>query len=154
MAQPDAGPGALAARAAVLKATGRPLEALEANQAAVERFGTNGVCWHNLAATLGDLGRGVEAETAAREAIALGVQAPETRLVLARALQAQLRLGEAEAVFVEALAGRPDYEEAHRDLSQLVWMRTGDARTATARLEAALAARPRAPPELRAGLGA
>lgn len=145
MAQSDAGPGVLAARAAVLKAAGRPLEALEANQAAVERFASNGVCWHNLAATLGDLGRSVEAEAAARKAVALGVQAPETRLVLARALQAQLRLEEAEAAFIEALERRPDYEEAHRDLSQLVWMRTGDARAATARLEAALAARPQAP---------
>lgn len=137
--RPDAGPGALAARATVLKAAGKPLEALSVNEAAVARFTGNGVCWHNLASTLGDLGRAAEAEAAARRAISLGVKAPETRLVLARALQSQLRLEEAEAVFGEALAARPDYEEAHRDLAQLIWMRTGDARAATARLEWAIA---------------
>ncbi|HEY9234094.1 MULTISPECIES: putative 2OG-Fe(II) oxygenase [Phenylobacterium] len=144
MTQPDAGPGVFAARASVLKAAGRPMEALDLNQAAVRRFADNGVCWHNLASTLGDLGRAAEAETAARRAISLGVKAPETRLVLGRALQTQLRLEEAEAAFVEAVSDRPDYEEAHRDLAQLVWMRTGDARAATARLEAAIAAQPTA----------
>jgi tetratricopeptide (TPR) repeat protein len=145
VAQADAGPGALAARATVLKAAGRPLDALAVNQQAVARFSANGVCWHNLASTLGDLGRAAEAEAAARRAIALGVKAPETRLVLGRALQSQLRLEEAEAALVQAVSARPDYEEAHRDLAQLIWMRTGDARAATARLEAAVRAHPAHP---------
>lgn len=142
LVQPDAGPGALAARATVLKAAGRPLDALAANEQAVARFPQNGVCWHNLASTLGDLGRAKDGEAAARRAISLGVKAPETQLVLGRALQAQLRLEEAEAAFAAAVAARPDYEEAHRDLAQLIWMRTGDARQATARLESAVAAHP------------
>ncbi len=57
------------------------------------------VSWHNLAAAEGDLGRAAEAEAAARRAIALGIIAPETRLVLARALQSLRRLDEAESLF-------------------------------------------------------
>ncbi|MDO9433097.1 MAG: tetratricopeptide repeat protein, partial [Phenylobacterium sp.] len=54
---------------------------------------------------------------------ALGLTAPETRLVLARALQEQRRFDDAEQAFVSALDARPEYEEAHRELAQLVWMR-------------------------------
>jgi len=86
--------------------------------------------WHNLAAAEGDLGRAAEAETAARRAIALGIPAPETRLVLARALQDLNRLDEAERMFEEAIALRPNYAEAHRDLAQLRWMRSGSVEAA------------------------
>jgi len=97
------------------------------------------IAWHNLAAAEGDVGRPAEAETAARRAIALGLTAPETRLVLARALQSLRRLDEAERMFEEALARRPLYVEAHRDFAQLVWMRTGDRDRALSRIDAALA---------------
>jgi tetratricopeptide (TPR) repeat protein len=103
------------------------------------------VSWHNLAALEGDLGRVDESEAAARRAIALGITAPETRLVLARALQAQRRLDEAERMFEEALALRPVYVEAHRDLAQLVWMRTGEVALALRPLDAALRAAPHEP---------
>ena len=65
------------------------------------------VAWHNLAAAEGDLGHAAEAEAAARRALALGIAAPETRLVLARALLGQNRLDEAERAFEEAIALRP-----------------------------------------------
>src|SRR5258708_10441720 len=103
------------------------------------------VSWHNLAAVEGDLGRADASEAAARRAIALGITAPETRLVLARALQAQRRLDEAERMFGEALALRPVFVEAHRDLAQLVWMRTADATLALRQLDAAMRAAPREP---------
>lgn len=111
-------------------------------RAAVAANPNDRVAWHNLAAAAGDLGRAGEAEAAARAAIKLGIAAPETRLVLARALQALRRLDEAEAAFEEALRLRPAYAEAHRDLAQLVWMRTGDARLALSRIDAALATTP------------
>ncbi len=101
------------------------------------------VAWHNLASAEGDLGRAAEAEAAARRAIALGIPAAETRLVLARALQAQRRLDEAETRFDEAIALRPAYADAHRDLAQLVWMRTARADLALARIDRALRAAPR-----------
>ena len=101
------------------------------------------IAWHNVAAADGDLGHAAEAEAAARRAIALGIPAPETRLVLARALQAQRRLDEAERAFDEAISLRPAYADAHRDLAQLVWMRTADAGLALQRLDRALRAAPR-----------
>jgi uncharacterized protein (TIGR02466 family) len=104
---------------------------------------TDRVAWHNLAAAEGDLGRVAEAETAARRAIALGISAPETHLVLARALQGQRRLDEAERAFDQAIALRPAYFDAHRDLAQLVWMRTGRADEALERVERALRQAPR-----------
>lgn len=104
---------------------------------------TDRISWHNLAAAEGDLGRVAEGEAAARRAIALGIAAPETRLVLARALQGLRRLDEAEAAFEEAIALRPAYVEAHRDLAQLAWMRTGDAHAALLRLDIAIARTPR-----------
>ena len=92
------------------------------------------IAWHNLAAAEGDLGHAAEAEVAARRAIALGIEAPETRLVLARALQALRKLDDAESMFKKAIALRPTYADAHRDLAQLIWMRTGNAEAALQRL--------------------
>jgi tetratricopeptide (TPR) repeat protein len=96
------------------------------------------VSWHNLAAVAGDLGYSAEAEQAARRAIALGIPAPETRVVLARALQDLNRLDEAEKSFEEALALRPIYPAAHRDLAQLRWMRSGRSDAALRALDEAL----------------
>ncbi len=112
-------------------------------RAALESAPRDRLAWQNLASAEGDLGHAVEAEAAARRAIALGLAAPETRLVLARALQAQRRLDEAERAFDEALSLRPTYPDAHRDLAQLVWMRTGNAGYALKRVERASRSAPR-----------
>ena len=96
------------------------------------------VSWHNLAAAEGDLGHAAEAEIAARRAIELGIGAPETRLVLARALQSLRKLDEAESMFKKAIALRPAYADAHRDLAQLIWMRTGRTEDALKKLSRAL----------------
>ncbi|MEO5693142.1 MAG: putative 2OG-Fe(II) oxygenase [Usitatibacter sp.] len=112
---------------------------------AVTRNPLDRVAWHNLASAEGDLGRLIQAEEAARRAIALGITAPETRLVLARALQGQRRLDDAQRVFEEAIALRPAYADAHRDLAQLIWMRGGDTASALVPLDAALAEAPADP---------
>ena len=103
------------------------------------------VAWHNLAAAEGDLGHAAEAEIAARRAIALGIDAPETRLVLARALQSLRKLDEAESMFKKAIALRPAYADAHRDLAQLTWMRTGRTEDALKKLSRALRESPADP---------
>ncbi len=100
------------------------------------------VSWHNLASAEGDLGHADEAANAARRALALGIGAPETRFVLARALQDQGRLDEAERLFEECVALRPRYGEAHRDLAQLRWMRSGETSFALKALDKALAEAP------------
>jgi uncharacterized protein (TIGR02466 family) len=102
------------------------------------------IAWHNLAAAYGDLGFAQQAQEAAQRALALGLKAPETWLVLARALQTLRRLDEAQQAFERAIALRPAYAEAHRDLAQLIWMRSGDAAAALRGVERALRAAPRA----------
>ena len=96
------------------------------------------VGWHNLAAVAGDLGHAEEAERAARQAIRLGIPAPETRLVLARALMELGRLDEAERALEEAIALRAGYVDGHYDLAQLRWMRTGRVQEALRSIDAAL----------------
>ena len=48
---------------------------------AVSKFNSSGVAWHNLAATLGDLGRGAEAVKAMKEAFLRGVDGAQGGLV-------------------------------------------------------------------------
>lgn len=80
------------------------------------------VAHHNLASALGDQGLVVEAEAAVRKTFALGGDAPETWLVLARALQGQGRWDDAKAAFAEVLNRRSNYVVAASDLAQLNWM--------------------------------
>jgi tetratricopeptide (TPR) repeat protein len=101
---------------------------------------------HNVAAVLGDLGRSAEAEAAARRAFAMGGDAPETWLVLARALMGQDRYDEADQAFREVLKRRPGDLGAITDLAQLIWMRTEDLSAALQPVEAALVAFPEAAP--------
>lgn len=117
----------------------RDPQALAARLAAVAERPASAVAEHNLASLLGDLGRSAEAEAAARRAFAKGGDAPETWLVLARALQALDRHDEAEAAWRAALARRPGYVDAVRDLAQLIWMRTADGALAMEPVREALA---------------
>lgn len=135
----------LTQQADALKAAGRLAEAAQAYARAAALFPRSAFAEHNLAATLGDMARHGEAELHCRAAFAKGLDAPETWLVLARALQGQRRLDAAEAAFSEALARRPEMADAHRELAQLVWMRTADLARATARLDAAIATDPANP---------
>lgn len=135
----------LTQQADALKAAGRRTEALAVYGRAAALFPASGVAEHNLAAALGDLARYDEAEAHCRAAFARGIDAPETWLVLARALQGQRRFDEAEAAFREAIRRRPGMADAQRDLAQLVWMRTGDTAAALATLETAIAADPANP---------
>lgn len=141
-AQALANAGRLPEAVALLKRIGRLDVALDFRRAEVAQRPTSAVAEHNLAALLGDMGRAAEAEAAVRRAFAKGGDAPETWLVLARALLAQDRFDEADAAYRQALTRRPAYAEAVRDLAQLIWMRTGDAEAALQPFEAALAGAP------------
>jgi tetratricopeptide (TPR) repeat protein len=61
----------------------------------------------------------------------------ETRLFLARLLNLQGRLEDAEAAYRSAVERDPLSAEAQRELAQLIWMRTADAAQASAVLDAA-----------------
>ena len=136
--------GLLNAHAAALKGAGRLDEALAVYQKCAEVAPASGVAEHNIAAVLGDLGRSAEAEAAARRAFAKGLDALETRVVQARALAALGRFDEAETAFRTALRQKPFAVDVHRDLAQLIWMRTEDKALAVAALDAALNSDPNA----------
>lgn len=133
-------PEALSARAAALKALDRKPESLADYMLAAQLNPTSGVAAHNVASGLGDAGRDREAAAEAERAFGLGLQAPETWLVYGRALQGLRRFGEAESALRQAIAKRPTYADALRDLCQLIWMQSGDAQAALAPIDAALSA--------------
>ncbi|WP_312146569.1 putative 2OG-Fe(II) oxygenase [Brevundimonas sp.] len=129
-------------QADLLKQMGRIDEALALRLAQVKARPTSSVSEHNLAALLGDMRRPAEAEAAARRAFAKGGDAPETWLVLARALDGQEKYEEGEQAYCQAIARRPVYVEALRELAQSVWMRTADAERALAPVRKALTGHP------------
>jgi len=128
--------------AQALKAAGRLEEAVRRFREAVAANPKSGVAEHNLAACLGDAGRWREAEPHIAAAFAKGVDAPETWLLKARSHVALGRLRPAETAFREALRRRSDMYDAHRELAQLIWMRTGDVAQATQHVDATLKQKP------------
>jgi uncharacterized protein (TIGR02466 family) len=117
---------ALAAHAGALKAAGRLDEALPFNEQAAERFATSPIAWHNLAATLGDLGRAKASVAACEKAFSLGLDAPETWSVYARALQAAGDLAGAERAYRQSLMRAGGSVVVANELADLIWMQRGD----------------------------
>lgn len=130
-------PEVLELQANLFKMAGDAGAALEPQRRLTRLYPHRRSAWHNLAATLGDLGLAADAEAAARQSLRIPPNAPETFLVLGRSLQNQGRYDDAEAAFTQALGLRPSYPDAHRDLAQLRWMRTGDSNFALAELSKA-----------------
>lgn len=126
----------------LLKALDRKAEALAIRRAQAADAPGSVVAQHNLASSLGDNGLNVEAVQAARRAFANGGDAPETWLVLARALSACARHDEADDAYRQALRRRPVYGDAVRELAQLIWMRGGTREAATAPVLDALKSAP------------
>ncbi|MCR5880736.1 putative 2OG-Fe(II) oxygenase [Phenylobacterium sp. J367] len=128
---------ALALHATILKGLKRREDALVYDRKAVERFPTSGVAWHNLGATLGDLGRGRESAAAVEKAFALGIDSPLTWGVMARARLATGELDAAEAAYREALRRAPGNEATAAEFANILWMRHGDMDAAMAVLDRA-----------------
>ena len=143
------GPGAdilvLTAQATALKSLRRFDEAVRAYERAREASPRSAVAEHNLAGLYGDLQRYGESETAVQAAFAKGLDAPETWLVHARAIQGLGRLNDAVLAFNQAIKRRPTYADAHGDLAQLIWMSGEDASAAVATIDQAIAAFPNDP---------
>lgn len=128
---------ALGTHAAILKALGRREEALACDRRAVAQFPQSGVAWHNLAATLGDLGRGAEVRDAAEQAFARGLDAPQTWLVYARALVAIGDFEAGERAYRETLARAPRDVVVASELAELHWTAWGGLDRALAVLDEA-----------------
>ena len=133
----------LTAKGDALKRLGRLEEARSAYAGAATAAPESAAAAHNLASIDGDLDDLEASEAAARRALALGLDAPETWLVLARALVGLGHAVEAEAAYRAAIARRSDDVVAQAELAQLVWMRTGDIGAAGAALDLAIGLHPR-----------
>lgn len=116
---------ALSLHARALKALGRIDEALSWDRQTVAAFPASAVAWHNLAATLGDLGRGAEACEAVRAAQARGLDASETWQVYGRALAAVGDLAGAEPALRAALQRAPTNSALASELAEFLWTRHG-----------------------------
>ena len=108
-----------------LQAANRAEEAVPILRRATWAAPDSAVADHNLASALGDVQNFVESEVAIRRARARGLDAPEMWLVWARSVCGQGRLGEAEALYVEAIKRKPNFEKAIAELAHTVWMHTG-----------------------------
>jgi len=122
--------------------TGRRGAAADALRRAAVLDAEGGRAWLNAATVLSQEGRTIEALDATRRAIELGFAPPEAHFLLGRALQETGDFSAAEAAFQKAVEARPTFAAAHRELAQLVWMRTGDCDRAREALDTAIAAHP------------
>jgi tetratricopeptide (TPR) repeat protein len=101
---------------AVLRATGRKSEAVNANQTAVSLSPQDAEAHYNLGITLQELGRLDEAEASFKQAIALKPDFAEAHSNLGNTLKELGRLDEALASYTQAIALKPDFAEAHNNL--------------------------------------
>lgn len=141
--RPDA--GALSIMGQALNGLGRTEPALDALEAAARAAQNEPIHQYNLAIALQGAGLNPEATRAVRAARARGLDQPEAWLLEGLSLLGQDRLDEAETAFREALRRRPDYAAAHRELGQLVWMRSGNVEDATREIGKAIGAHPQSP---------
>ena len=128
---------ALATHSQILKLLHRFPEALVYDQQAVDRFPRSGVAWHNLAATLGDMGRAAESKAAIERGFSLGLDGPHSWSVYARAL---MSLGEheaAEKAYVEARRRAPADVRLAAEYANYVWMLRGDLKLAQSAMDTA-----------------
>ncbi len=140
VAEPAPTHQALATHAFTLKALRRLQEALAFNEQATRDYAQSPIAWHNLAATLGDLGRVEAAIPAVTRAMALGLDRGPTWHVYARALLATGAMDEAERAYRETLKRPPLTLEATAELANVIWMRRGDMAAAQAVLDEAFRA--------------
>jgi len=145
VARPDADLVVLTAEATALKSLRQSNDAATAFERARLAAPNSAVAEHNLAGHYGDMQRYAESEAAATRAFAKGLDAPQTWLVHARALQGLGRLDEAAVAYGEAIRRHPTFADAHGDLAQLVWMRTEDVAASAQALNFAIGAWPNDP---------
>lgn len=135
-------PALLLLRAQSLLAIGDHQRAIQAFQQTVTSVPANGTAWLGLAAALADDGQHAAAEAAIKRAAVHGHDNAQTRFVLARALLAQQRYEEAESEFRNAIRLHPGYLQAHINLAETLWMRTGNAKMVSDEIDASLRANP------------
>jgi uncharacterized protein (TIGR02466 family) len=133
----NAGHDALALHSAALKLAQRHEEALLVDVRASQAFPASGAAWHNLAATLSELGRGGEALEALARGFAVGLDSPLSWQVKARAHLACGDPAAAETAYREASARAPNLAPLAAETADFLWMVRGDLAEAQAPLDRA-----------------
>jgi tetratricopeptide (TPR) repeat protein len=123
---------------AALAALGRQNEAVEGYRRITAAQPDNLAAAQALAMALSIANQHVEAARVAQHTLTRGPPSAALYNTLARSLIAQGALGPAEAALHDCLAQDPRLVDAHNNLAQLIWMRTGDIAQATASLDRAL----------------
>jgi tetratricopeptide (TPR) repeat protein len=123
-----------------LAALGRQEEAVVAYRRLLAAAPGNLVVAHALAMALNATGRHEEAARVAQHALTRGHKTAALYDTYARSLIAQGARERAEAVLHECLQLDPRLVDAHSNLAQLIWLRSGDAAQSTAALDQALQA--------------
>jgi len=129
--------GALVLHSEALKRAHRHEQALEVDRRAAVAFPASGTAWHNLAATLSELGRGQEALEALAKGFGLGLDSPLSWQVKARAHVACGDPEAAEAAYREAARRAPDLPTIAAERADFLWMARGDLAAAQAALDQA-----------------
>jgi tetratricopeptide (TPR) repeat protein len=111
---------------AVLRATGRESEAVDANKVVVKLSPQDAATHNNLGVTLMELGRLKEAEASYNQAITLKPNYAEAYYNLGVTLKELGRLDEALTGLNKAIELKSDYAEAHRTLTSIKKFDTKD----------------------------
>ena len=131
--------GALAAQhAAALVALGRAQEAVAFYQARSERSPDDPAAAQALAISLSATGRAGDGGRVAERLLQRGIKSAPLWLAHARGLMADGADARAEEALRECLRLDPRLLEAHTQLAQQIWVRSGDLGLATAALDEAL----------------
>lgn len=132
--------GELAAQhIAALAALGRVDEAVNGYRRLSAAMPDNHAVAHALAIALDRVNQAEEAGRIAQQTLQRGYRSAALGQIHARSLLAQGAADRAEAVLRECLELEPRLVDAHNELAQLVWLRSGDIAAATATLDRALA---------------
>jgi tetratricopeptide (TPR) repeat protein len=123
---------------AALAALGRHAEAVAFYRAIVTTAPNNLAAAHGLAMALNSANQHQEAARVAEYALSRGHRPAALYNTRARSLIAQGDLEPAEAALHECLKLEPRHIDAHNNLAQVIWMRTGDMAQATTALDRAL----------------
>lgn len=132
-----AGHDVLALHSQALKRVHRHEEALEVDRRAAASFPASGTAWHNLAATLAELGRGGEALDMLARGFAAGLDSPLSWQVKARAHLACGDPRAAEAAYLEAVRRAPNLPAIAAERADFLWMARGDLAAALVALDQA-----------------
>ena len=135
---------------AALAALGRHGEALETWRQHAAAMPQSPTVAHALAIALATANRHDDASRLAQAALDAGYRPAALYQLQGQSLRALGRDQQAEAALRECLRQEPHHVEAHNELAQLVWLRTGDLAQATAAFDRVLAAAPADAPLLAA----